>query len=550
MTTISESRQQQLSPGLAIKTPCRVATTAAIVLSGEQTIDGIACVDGDRVLVKDQASSVDNGVYTVSTGSWSRAPDFDGTRDTTYGTLVIVNFGSSLGRFYRLTATADPIVFGTSAITFALSTEVPVALTSFPQIVDTIAALQALPNPGAEAVTYLVRGKLAIGDGQVRIYRWNQADATADDGVTILAPTAGTGRWNLLAYLVTPGKSPLAPTNVAAGPGALESVAYGGVGVGDQNTANGKDTLKNTTVGRANTANGHEALKANITGTQNAALTGNVLVSHPDGDNNVAGGNGALYDLTSGDSNVVLGVDAMRLTTQSSASLALGTSALQNHLTGGQMVAVGSGALANNLTGTDCVALGTNAGKYETGSNAFYIDNADRTNTAGDKAKALMYGQFHADPGSQRLVQNAVVTKPYQSAFLARATTTANATGDATVATVIWGTEVYDQDGDFAANAFTARVAGRHHFDVSLRADGLAAGSTVFLVTLVTSNRSIVLALCNPGGIIVGGGLHFTGGIDVDMDAGDTATVTFRADGTAKVVGYDASSSFSGHLAC
>jgi hypothetical protein len=50
------------------------------------------------------------------------------------------------------------------------------------------------------------------------------------------------------------------------------------------------------------------------------------------------------------------------------------------------------------------------AGYYETGSNAFYVDNQDRTNTAGDKAKSLMYGVFNAATSSQTLKVNAVMT--------------------------------------------------------------------------------------------------------------------------------------------
>jgi hypothetical protein len=65
--------------GLKPKEACRVATTAAITLSGVQTIDGILLVDGDRVLVKDQASAVDNGIYVVAAGAWSRSEDMDAT---------------------------------------------------------------------------------------------------------------------------------------------------------------------------------------------------------------------------------------------------------------------------------------------------------------------------------------------------------------------------------------------------------------------------------------------------------------------------------------
>jgi hypothetical protein len=63
-------------------------------LSGEQTIDGVAVVTGDRVLVKDQNTTSENGIYEVSTGSWSRTIDFDADSDIVEGTIVCVNRGT------------------------------------------------------------------------------------------------------------------------------------------------------------------------------------------------------------------------------------------------------------------------------------------------------------------------------------------------------------------------------------------------------------------------------------------------------------------------
>lgn len=51
------------------------STTSNITLTGLQTVDGVALSGGDRVLVKDQSNPADNGIYVVSSGSWSRAPD-------------------------------------------------------------------------------------------------------------------------------------------------------------------------------------------------------------------------------------------------------------------------------------------------------------------------------------------------------------------------------------------------------------------------------------------------------------------------------------------
>jgi hypothetical protein len=117
----SVDRIQGLSGSLAIKTPCRLATTAAITLSGEQTIDGVAAVEGDRVLVKDQADTTTNGIYDVSTGTWTRALDFDGPNDIKDGTLVLVGSGSTNSDLvFKLNAT-EPIEIDTTALTFSVS---------------------------------------------------------------------------------------------------------------------------------------------------------------------------------------------------------------------------------------------------------------------------------------------------------------------------------------------------------------------------------------------------------------------------------------------
>src|SRR5258708_22563853 len=67
--------------GRAIKAPCLVATTANIVLSGVQTIDGVTVGNGaQRVLVKNQTDQITNGIYLPNTGTWTLAPD--ATRNT------------------------------------------------------------------------------------------------------------------------------------------------------------------------------------------------------------------------------------------------------------------------------------------------------------------------------------------------------------------------------------------------------------------------------------------------------------------------------------
>lgn len=130
MSSTSTDRVDGLSASVSIKAPVKVATTANITLSGEQTIDGVAVeafegfqvstiTEDDRVLVKDQTTTTQNGIYVVRTGTWLRAKDFDGSRDVATGTLVPVQSGTYGAKTYwRLTTSSNPIVFGTDNITF------------------------------------------------------------------------------------------------------------------------------------------------------------------------------------------------------------------------------------------------------------------------------------------------------------------------------------------------------------------------------------------------------------------------------------------------
>lgn len=112
-----------LTTSVAEKAPVVVATNGAITLSGEQTVNGVACVEGDRVLVKDQDDSTTNGIYVCSDTAWSRALDFNGNRDVVKGTSVRVAGPSvSTGSLYIVT-TENPIVIGTSAIVFVQKPE-------------------------------------------------------------------------------------------------------------------------------------------------------------------------------------------------------------------------------------------------------------------------------------------------------------------------------------------------------------------------------------------------------------------------------------------
>ena len=118
MTSSTTDRRLGLTGGTAIKAPCIAATTTNITLSGTQTIDSVAVVAGNRVLVKNQTSGTDNGIYVADTGTWTRDLDFDGSNDCVCGTLVFVTNGSANGAGLFQLTTADPITIGSTALTF------------------------------------------------------------------------------------------------------------------------------------------------------------------------------------------------------------------------------------------------------------------------------------------------------------------------------------------------------------------------------------------------------------------------------------------------
>jgi len=108
-----------IAQGLSVKTAVRVATTADITLSGiPLSIDGITTLAaGDRILVKNQTTTTENGVYDISAGAWSRSSDSD-TGSELVNAFYFVNEGVSLQKTGWTQSTPGTIIIGTSPIVF------------------------------------------------------------------------------------------------------------------------------------------------------------------------------------------------------------------------------------------------------------------------------------------------------------------------------------------------------------------------------------------------------------------------------------------------
>lgn len=105
-----------IAQGLAPKQACKVATTADITLSGLQTIDTTyTTVAGDRVLVKSQLNSAQNGIYIASSGPWTRSVDMDVWSEVPGAYTVILN-GAVNGSTSWVTTAADTGTIGVTAM--------------------------------------------------------------------------------------------------------------------------------------------------------------------------------------------------------------------------------------------------------------------------------------------------------------------------------------------------------------------------------------------------------------------------------------------------
>ncbi len=195
MASTSTDILDGVSSSLAVKAPVRVATTAAITLSGLQTIDGVTVVAGDRVLVKNQTDATDNGIWKASSGTWTRAADFNGARDVVQGTMVKVTAGTVNAGYTYAVTTVDPEI-GVTDIEWADNVASAVAGAEAAQ-----AAAEAAAADAEAALAAIVRKKHVIfATGQSNIanhlaYAWTPAENCFlwdFDGLVDAATVVGT----------------------------------------------------------------------------------------------------------------------------------------------------------------------------------------------------------------------------------------------------------------------------------------------------------------------------------------------------------------------
>jgi len=120
-TLVTKEYADSIKQSLDVKQSVRAATTAnitiATALNSGDTIDGVTLANGDRVLVKDQSTGSENGIYVVG-ATPARSDDADTSADVTAGMFVFVTEGTANGDNGFILTTNDTITLGTTALSF------------------------------------------------------------------------------------------------------------------------------------------------------------------------------------------------------------------------------------------------------------------------------------------------------------------------------------------------------------------------------------------------------------------------------------------------
>ena len=152
---LTRIRAQQISD-IDYKQAVRVITLSNITLSGgaPNTVDGVTLVAGDRILVAGQSTGSQNGLYDVTTlgtgsnGTWARSSDGNASGEIEAGMIVMVTEGTIYKDSQWKLTTNNPIVVGTTALSFSRNASNGPAFRAY------VDATQAITSGSQQKVTF------------------------------------------------------------------------------------------------------------------------------------------------------------------------------------------------------------------------------------------------------------------------------------------------------------------------------------------------------------------------------------------------------------
>jgi len=276
---VNKTYLEYFAAGISWKQPVLCATTANITLSGLQTLDGITVVAGDRVLVKNQGTASQNGIYLASATAWTRSADADVWTDL-ISALVFVESGSTLAGSAWYCAAQPGGTLGTTAVNWS---NFSVAATYTAGTGLTLSSYQfSITNTGVSAGAYGSASKTLT------------ATVNAQGQLTVLAATDIAIANTQVSGLGT--MSTQNATSVAITGGTLNGVTIGGTTAG----AITGTTITATTFNGAGTGLTGTASGLSIGGSAGSATTATNLSGGASGSLPYQSGVGATTFLAAG----------------------------------------------------------------------------------------------------------------------------------------------------------------------------------------------------------------------------------------------------------
>jgi hypothetical protein len=365
--------------GLDVKQSVRVATTAAITIASDlnvgDTIDGITLADGDRVLVKDQSTGSENGVY-VAGATPARAADFDADSEVTAGAFFFVEEGTTNGDAGFVLTTDDDITVDTTSLAFSQFSgggqiTAGDGMTKSGNTLNVVGGDGITANANDIAIDIAAGSALGFVGGALDV-TIDLSDSTNDVTGTLAVANGGTGQTSL-DNIADAGSSRITVTNgsgVLIGGGSnltldvneanLDLASIGGsLNVGTQTT--GTLAVANGGTGSTTEAGARTALGLEI-GTDVQAYDAQLadIAGMTPTDGNIIVGDGTNFVLESG------------ATARTSLGLGTGDAVTFNGVTSTGTIALGGtdGTDGNGITG-----LNTPSNDYDAATKKYVDDN-------------------------------------------------------------------------------------------------------------------------------------------------------------------------------